>query len=215
MSRLFKSLLLVVFFLNGHIAFATPQADAALIVERTFDQEWSDNAKRAVSSSFVHVYSQPLLELGGISIADSEKFAALIPDEDIAPYINKLKMKQIDALVSIYSPEELAQIAQILRLDENATFTDIFSEDLKQRHDGTGRSSKHFAFGLSGLTIIPLLEEIRQTERELNNPVTIAALETDGVLKFSSFTQRQALLRQLSSSENTGSARFIKAPGAD
>ena len=211
MSRLLKSLLLVVFFLNGPIALATPQADIDLIVERTFDQEWSDAAKRVVSSGFVPVYFQPLLELGGISIADSEKFAALIPDEIIAPYVNKLKAKQIDALVSIYSPEELAQIAQILRLDENATFADIFSEG----HDGTGSPSKHITFGLNVLVIIPLLEEIKETERELNNPVTIAALKTDGVLEFSSFTLRQTLLRQLSSSENTGSARFIKAPGAD
>ncbi|MEO9514413.1 MAG: hypothetical protein ABJH45_12315 [Paracoccaceae bacterium] len=215
MSRLFKSLLLVVFFLNSHIALATPQADVALIVERIFGQEWSDKVKRDLSSSFVHVYSQPLLELGGISIADSEKFAALIPDEDIAPYIHKLKAKQIDALVSIYSPEELAQIAQILRLDENTTFADVVSEDFKQLHDVTGRSSKHTAFGFSVFAIIPLLEEIRQIERELNNPVTIAALKTDGVLKFSSFTHQQALLRQLSPSENTGNARFIKAPGAD
>jgi len=58
--------------------------------------------------------------------------------------------------------------------------------------------------------------EIGRLERDLDNPVVLAALRTDGVLKFANPVQRQTLLRQLStpndSRDGAGTARFVKPP---
>ena len=48
--------------------------------------------------------------------------------------------------------------------------------------------------------------EIAQLRRELNNPVTMAAIEEDGILRFANPVQRQTLLRQFSVSEDIGGA---------
>ena len=56
-------------------------------------------------------------------------------------------------------------------------------------------------------------QEIAQIEFEANNPVTIAAIKTDGVLRFANPVQRQNLLRQLSPSEPSGGIQFVRPLG--
>ena len=252
MNNLFKLLLLTSLWLSGQVALATPQADASFIAQRSQDPAWLNSVQKSLKSAFVTVYFRPISGQG-IKIANSEKFIELIPDEDIAPYLDRLISRTAEIYLSVYTPEQLASIATVLRADEDATVEEIFSEEYQQRYaaaleqarsnahssgsddplvigleeltvqlnavsamlkgGGAERLGQDMALGIGSLfTVMGYSREITKIEREPNNPVTIAAIKADGVLRFANPVQRQTLLRQLSASKNTGGIRFIKPP---
>lgn len=94
----------------------------------------------------------------------------------------------------------------VLQLDAfNTMFDDVGIEEFSQ----------DFAASMGSLfLLINYGHEIAEHKRELDNPVTIAVIEADGILKFSNRVQRQNLLRQLSASEHKGGIRFIKPPAS-
>lgn len=72
---------------------------------------------------------------------------------------------------------------------------------------------QEFAIGVGQIvTLFSFNQEIARIERELDNPVAVAALKADGILKFANPVQKQTILRELSASESTGGIRFLKPP---
>ena len=252
MNNLFKLLLLTSLWLSGQVALATPQADASFIAQRNQDPAWMKTVRQMLKESFVTVYFRPISG-HGVKIANVDQFIELIPDEDIAPYVDRLMSRTVEIYLSVYTPEQLASIATVLRADEDATVEEIFSEEYQQRYaaaleqarsnahssgsddplvigleeltvqlnavsamlkgGGAERLGQDMALGIGSLfTVMGYSREITKIEREPNNPVTIAAIKADGVLRFANPVQRQTLLRQLSASKNTGGIRFIKPP---
>ena len=249
MRNHFKALLCAAFLCAGQTALATPQSDAKLIAQRSTD--WSSIAQD-LKKAFVQVYFRPISKQG-VEIADEDKFAALIPDDDIAPYIRKLAEKGVENYLKLHSPERLAMIAAILRADEEATVKDILDEENQQRSlaalekaraeavpsgaddpltleieeitvrlkafyemlegKGSEQMLQDLAFALRFATdIISYAMEIQQREVRANNPVTIAAIKTNGVLSFANPVQRQTLLRQLSGPKREFGIQFKKPP---
>ncbi len=252
MNGLFKIFLSTMLLLNGQSALATPQADASYIVQRNMDPDTLEFVRRHLKSAFVSVYHRPLSELG-IEIADIDRFIELIPEDDIAPFVDHFLSQTAERYLLIYTPEQLSSIAALLRADESATMEEILSEEYRQRYaDALGKAraqavpsgsddptviaaeelivqleavnaifedggAEAFAKNMAA-SIAPLFilvgygHQIGQLQRELDNPVTLSLLETDGVLLFANPVQRQALLRQLSAPESTGGIRFLKPP---
>ena len=133
MNSIIKTLFLTSLLLSGQATLATPQADASFIVHRSADQAWMKIVHRKLKEAFVTSYFMPISGFG-IEIADMDQFVDLIPDEDIAPYVNRLMSKTVDLYLSTYTPEQLASIAAVMRADKDATIEEILSADYQRRH---------------------------------------------------------------------------------
>lgn len=252
MSAVLKILCLISAMFIGQSALATPRDDAMFIAKRDFGQGANNMGREIFEEAFVDVYYKPIKGLG-IEIVDKDKFADLIPDEDVAPYIERLAAKYVDVYLKAFSPEQLELTVAIMRVDKQAMASNILSqntkhrlvmaleqaranaqpsvsddplvaelEDLVQRLDILASAlaenqaellSQRLALAVSFLFLImPLIDEISEIEKKRDNPITIAAIKANGILRFANFTQRQNLLHQLSEPEKTGGIRFIKPP---
>lgn len=165
MLRLLKPLLIVCLPLNGQMAFATPQDDARFIVERGQTTAQTQTFEDYLRKAFVTVYARPLSEFG-IEIADTDQFMALIPDTDIAPYVERMTAEYIETYLSVYTPEQLAVIATLLRTDENATLKSIIEQENRQRY-AAALAQAHADFPQSGSTD-PLVIGIEEMTLQLD-----------------------------------------------
>lgn len=256
--------------LSANYASADLSDDVSLIAEREFGIHVRSAAEQTLNDAFVEVYFRPLHDLG-VTIADREKFAQLIPVSDRSPYIEDVLGRMIEAYSNGFSSGQLAELSAQMREDPTANLSDIFAtqvptqagniaeriyedaieqvaSDLKGERNanpaqealvgllagaqaapemwtdddflrawGETLDSAQFAHAMVvDIGFEHLLEgfasEIRQIERPMTNPVTLAAIRTEGVLNFANRTQRQALLRQFDPAESGTGARFIRPP---
>ncbi|SMX31087.1 hypothetical protein [Octadecabacter ascidiaceicola] len=264
MSSLCRAFILAVFLPSMQTAFAAPYADAQLIIQRSTGAEWDTLVEQTLRAAFVQAYFGPISDRS-VRIADGEAFAALIPNEEVAPYEDQMRAVPLELMMHYYSADQLASIAAIMRIDETATLEDIKSNALSERAEaalaqaradaqvsgaddaatqelealtaqlnafsamvesGLGESmAQDIGVGMGALTkLMSFSREISQLERHANNPVTIAAIETDGVLAFSNPVQHRSLLREITShpaaiasdegatAQETGGIRFIRPP---
>lgn len=232
----FRTLLFVLALPCGHAAFATPESDGRFIAQRQLGPEGLDSFRGILKESFADVYFEPLAGLG-IELIDQDRFAALVPDEDVAPFIDLLIAYAAENYLSDFSPAKLAAVATLLRADEDVTVKEVLSRNyLEQQITALEQvqAEEEFVAQLSaasmlmesigedpfqqaglGIRVMGALgsyaKEIDQLEREIDNPVVIDALKADGILEFANPVQRQDLLRQLTRSESTGGIQFIQA----
>lgn len=101
----------------------------------------------------------------------------------------------------------------VVGLEELIIQLDAMTESL---NDDSGKAlAQEFAIGVGQIfALVRFNQEIARIERELDNPVTVAALKADGILKFANPVQKQTILRKLSASESSGSIRFLRPPPA-
>lgn len=252
MRNLFKAIFLISLLLSGQATLATPTADASFIIQRGLDPVWQESFHRQLKEAFVTAYFKPVSG-NGIEIANMDMFVDLIPDEDIAPFTARLISANVEIYLSIYTPDQLAMIASVLRSDIDATVEEIFSKKYQQEYavaleqartnaqllgsddslvveleeitkqidallamaeDRGPEAMRHILkLGLTQVfAIVGFSRQIKLIEKEPDNPVTIAAIETNGVLNFANPVQRTTLLSQLSTSKNTGGIHFIRPP---
>ncbi len=251
MKTLLKPLLLAALVLSGQVALATPQADANYIAQRSMNPTALNDLRRMLKEPFVAVYFRPLSELG-IEIVDMDRFVDLIPDEDIAPVLDRYMSGTARQYLSTYTPEQLSAMAALLRADPDTSMLEILSEVYQRKLTAALEQARTEAkpSGLDDPRVIELEElsvqlnafnalfdddvtfffapdtaassiatllfiggygrEVAQLHREPNNPVTMAAIEAFGILRFANPVQRQTVLRQYSVSEDTGGVRFAK-----
>jgi hypothetical protein len=221
----------------GHAAFATPESDARFIAQRQLGPEGLEACRGIFKETFAHVYFEPLAGLG-IELIDQDRFAALVPDEDVAPFIDLLIAYAAENYLSDFSPAKLEAVATLLRADADVTVKEVLSRNyLEQQITALEQvqAEEEFVAQLSaasmlmasigedpfqqaglGIRVMGALgsyaREIDQLEREIDNPVVIDGLKADGILEFANPVQRQDLLRQLTRSESTGGIQFIQAP---
>jgi hypothetical protein len=208
MKRIFKTILLASFLLIGNGTLANPQDNAVYIANRHLTPELLDLFREAIGRQFVVAYSKPMLRLS-IDVADEDHFLELIPEEDIAQFVERFRDQIVEAYLSDYTVEQLAAISDFLRADEEAMVEDVFSEGYKEKYTFAQISG----IGLEMLFAPAMYTaEIKGYEYEMNNPVTVAALTADGVFNFANPVQQQTLLRQISNSQSTGGIQFIQAP---
>jgi hypothetical protein len=117
----------------GHAAFATPESDARFIAQRQFGPDELDGVRRLVRSVFINIYFEPISGLS-IELIDRDRFAALIPDEDVAPFVDRFLGYAFEAYLSVYSPEQLEAIATLLRANDDMTLEDVFSQNFLEQH---------------------------------------------------------------------------------
>ncbi len=250
-----KPALLFTLLFCGQASLATPREDALFIVQRSSSPAWDDRVDLMLREAFVATYFRPISGQS-VEIADFDRFIELIPDQDIAPYVERMNSEMVEVVLSIYRPDQLVRYAAALRADENATLQDIFEAETQRRSaaelerarlnrqrsgsddpnvialeelvvelDATtallqGETGENLAQSMAGSMktlsmLMGFTREIRQIEQPPNNPVTIAALKADGILSFANPVQRQSLLRQFSTSENSGgssSILFVRPP---
>jgi hypothetical protein len=250
-------ILLMALLFSGNVALATPQDDAKFIANRetSSSSAWMENIETLLKDAFVTIYYKPIPG-DGIQIADSAKFADLIPDEDIEPYIARLISNRVEFYLAAFSPEQLEALAAILRSSDDLTALDVLSKDFDSRH-GTALeharannvqqsgSNDPLVEELEELTIrldafsatleengeslglivassiAPVFQLLREREkivkleRPLDNPVTVAAIKSEDILKFANPVQQRILIRQLTSSEKTGGIQFMKSPSGN
>lgn len=128
-----KPFILLSFLVFGQATLASPHDDARLIVQRSSNPESLEFFQRSLRKQFVDVYFHPIAGQG-VRIADEERFMDLIPDEDVSPFIDRLLSETVENFVSTFSAEQLAAIAAVMRLDENATLQEILSEQYRQEY---------------------------------------------------------------------------------
>lgn len=250
MRGYFKTFFLSFLLLSAPL-LASPEEDAALVVQRSFDTEAQDGLRALVRRSYVKAYFRPIENAGlGIEIADEDLFMSLIPEADVAPFEERFTSEMADHFVKYLPQEYLTAVAAVFRADERAALEDIqsdrFREDYSAMLDQARRDApettsdnavlkqieevnhhlaalnlmiesnpEEFADAMSFslffvFTPLRYEREIMQTEREIDNPVTIAAIQTKGVLRFANFTQRQSLLRQLLPNEAASGIQFVR-----
>ncbi|MEL6661165.1 MAG: hypothetical protein AAFR36_32260 [Bacteroidota bacterium] len=133
MRACFNLFFLAVCLLGGNAVSATPKTDAAYIVRRNLEPEVMETFERQLKNAFVSVYFKPLSKLG-IDIIDWKRFSDLIPDDDVAPYIDRILSQTTTKYLSIYTPEQLTSLANLLRSDPNLSTSDIFDANFRQRY---------------------------------------------------------------------------------
>ncbi|MDF1668596.1 MAG: hypothetical protein P1U83_03195 [Roseovarius sp.] len=175
MNTLFKVLFLTLLLLSGQGTLATPQGDANFIVQRNFDAAWMKIVHRKLKEAFVVVYFRPIAGLG-VKIADEDKFIDIIPDEAIAPYVDRLMSKTAERYLSVYTPEQLASVVAVMRADTDATMEKILSEDYQRLHAAALEQARTNA-QRSG-SDDPLVIELEELTVQLNAFVTM--LDGDG-----------------------------------
>ncbi|MEX3015337.1 hypothetical protein [Gymnodinialimonas hymeniacidonis] len=246
-ARVFVSALVL---FSGQVALANPQADAILIAQRAQTPDWLETVQQTLGDALVDAYFAPIAG-NGIEIADRDRFRALIPEEIVARYVEFLEQRSVDTALEVYTPEQLATIAAVLRADPDATPAEIFAEDYQQRHeaaliearsnavasgsddplvleleevavrmnalsamleDGGGEAlGQDLAFGIASLfSMAAVANQLAQSEVEADNPVTFAAINERGVLRFANPTHRQTLLRQIAPSTSGGGIQFVR-----
>ncbi|MCG3268898.1 hypothetical protein [Yoonia sp. I 8.24] len=128
-----RTLCLVLTLTCGHAAFATPESDARFIAQRQLGPEGLDSFRGRLNESFADVYFEPLAGLG-IELIDQDRFAALVPDEDVAPFVDRFLGYTAESYLSVYSPAQLEAIATLLRADDDMTVEDVFSQNYLKQH---------------------------------------------------------------------------------
>ncbi|WP_341368785.1 hypothetical protein [Yoonia sp. BS5-3] len=110
-------------------------------------------------------------------------------------------------------PIEIAAKELIAQMDAFVTFMDVY---------GTERFAQDFVAGLGILfALIAYDHEIAELRPAPDNPVTLSAIQADGILQFANRVQQQTLLVELQGSDdtdftnNTGGIRFIRPPARD
>ena len=99
----------------------------------------------------------------------------------------------------------------IAHLEELTVQMEAFS--LMIEDGGAELIGQSLALGLAPLRAMDVYHRsIMKIEKPAQNPVTLAAIKTNGVLRFANPVQRQGLIRKLSKSEGTGNIRFIRPP---
>lgn len=99
----------------------------------------------------------------------------------------------------------------LVALEDLANQMDAFSATLDQ--GGAETIARDMALAAGPLfRLIGLGRTITQTEVPVTHPVTVAAIETPGVLKFANPVQRQSLLREIKGAQTSTGIRFIKPP---
>lgn len=254
MTNFLKALFLTMLLLSGQATLASPRADANYIAQRDLDQDSLKFVRYFLKRAFAGVYTRPFAELG-IEVIDEDQIIELIPDEDIAPYIDRLLIQKTELYISIFTPEQLAFLAENLRKDKTASLQELLSEEYRQELAAAREEARVTApssgpvdlhvqaleewiaqvdamtevlsdntdlIGMSvAVSIAHIIQlnayghEIARLQRELDNPVAIAALKKHGVLRFANPVQRQALLRQLSAFEEKSGVRFSRPPSTN
>lgn len=133
MFMLLRTPILCVLLLSASTALASPRDDARYLVVRELDPETQNFIRGILNNAFAAVYSRHYTDLG-IEIIDDDRFIALIPNADIEPYVDRFLQQRIDNYLSVYSPEQIATFANVLRLDPNASLADLWSEDYQRQH---------------------------------------------------------------------------------
>ena len=246
MLRLARSILLFFCLLNAPVANADlltlPSAskvtNAELVVARMESSGVFDRVDQRFRQAYVTVYFKPL-EGRNVVIADADAFAALIPDEIVAPHVASFKEATTDLVLMMMHDTHLERLAAIFESDEQVTFQNIQNGALAARYDAALEAllSKTVRSQTDEAAIVALQEQrlrlaefdammedtrrngamgtlkslvwsmgarlgvdaaqISNTRVGARNPVTLRAIETNGVLRFSSLVQRNALLREL------------------
>lgn len=99
----------------------------------------------------------------------------------------------------------------VLALEEFMVQLDAFISSFGE--NGAEEFAQDIALSIAPIFILARYgHEIARLERGLDNPVIIAVLKADGVLKFANPVQRQTLLRKLSTSEKADGIRFSRPP---
>ena len=128
-----KLFFLAVCLLGGNVVLATPEADAAYAARRFFKPAQLKVVEEKIKDALVTAYYRPLSELG-IDLIDRERFFDLIPDDDVAHYIDRILELSAEKYLSIYTPEKLASVANRLRTDSELTTKDVLNEPMQQKY---------------------------------------------------------------------------------
>jgi|GEM_PF-5939255 len=224
MKLLLRPLLLAALVLSAQVAVATPQSDANYIARRYLTPAALDHLRRVLKEPLVEVYFRSLSEQG-VKIVDMDRFIDLIPDEDIAPLLDHHQPHIANLYLSNYTAEQLAEMAELLRADPDTSMMEIHSENLHRTgatistlgdvDDDVKDTFIHESVALSVGALYVFgyrRQDVSQINPEPDNPVTIAALEADGILSFANPVQRQGLLRQYSVPEEIDGPRFVRPP---
>jgi hypothetical protein len=104
----------VALFFAVQAAWASPEEDAAFIAEQVINAEDIERALTAWKEELTAAFSGPLA-VTGISIADPERFASMIPDSATDERMARLYQDIADEYLSRFTSEQLEELAAFHR----------------------------------------------------------------------------------------------------
>lgn len=136
MRTFIKTALIGLCICCGNATLASPAEDAALIAERTFDDAMTPVVAAILKQFQVSNYGRQL-EAQGIIIIDEAQFAEFLPPSDPSSMIENLRAKLASDYAKVLTPEQMAQIAQTMRLLPDVTLDDILSDTYRSKLEKT------------------------------------------------------------------------------
>ncbi|WP_428545158.1 hypothetical protein [Profundibacter sp.] len=108
--RLLVSLIFAVSLMFGQIVAASPRDDAEYIAESMLSESGREWAIKAIAGIYVSHFTKEL-DKHSVRVLDSDRFAEMIPMNVVEPWILRWKELLAGGLLKVYTPAQLAQIA--------------------------------------------------------------------------------------------------------
>lgn len=122
-------------------AFASPREDAQYLVQRSFDEASLVHADVSIRQALVKIYVRPLSG-EGIHLASKDKFADILPDEIVQPYLTELTSDLVERHLKVYSQAELEFYSDLLRANEGKSYQEVFDEHFQRKFEAALEQSK-------------------------------------------------------------------------
>ena len=188
--RFLVSVIFVVSLIFGQNVGASPREDAEHIAEIMFSESNHAPNLRKIADQYVFFLTRKLGE-HSVKVVDSERFAEMLPEIVIEPWLVRWQELYTDRLSEKIKPAELAQIANSVRVMANKT--------------GPSQTADGKDFGVTTFVVVTWLagfmeiaDEIKQSLPELNEaPYLADILETDGIFHFPNRIWRKDLIAKI------------------
>ncbi len=188
--RLLVSLIIAVSLMFGQIVVASPRDDAENIARFMISESNRASNLQNIASQYVLFLTR---ELGkhSVRVVDSERFAEMLPENEIEPWLVRLQEIYVDRLLEIIEPAKLAQLANGVRvLAENT--------DPSQTADGKDFGVAIIVSTAWVASFSVLIQEIKQSPPNLYEaPYLADILETDGIVQFPNRIWRKDLIAKI------------------
>lgn len=102
--------------LTGQVLSASPKDDATYLAQQMLSNEALETTRELLRRRLVVAYEDPLAEVG-VSIADHDRFAAMLPNSATDGAIDNILQRIENKYLELFTPQQLAEIAAFHRSD--------------------------------------------------------------------------------------------------
>ena len=183
-------LIFTVTFMFGQIVGASPREDAGYIAKIIFSESSHTENLRKIADQYVFYLTKKLGD-HSVKVVDSERFAEMLPETVIEPWLVRWQEFYTDRLSEKIEPAELARIANSVRVMANKTGS-------SQTADGKDFGNAIIVSVTWIASFMKIADEIEQSLPELDEaPYLADILETNGIFHFPNRIWRKDIIAKI------------------